>query len=116
MSSELPEIGQLRLRLAAVERRTTRLRWIGVAIAVTGVAGAVAGAAVVRHGFLAGQGSLEARRVVLRDESGAMRAVLGMRNDGSVALVLADGEARPRAMLGVARDGVPALGLSDRQG
>lgn len=117
MTAELPDIEQLRLRLATLERRTARLRWTaGVTGAALVLTLGVAGTGAVRRGALSRDGSLEGQQVVLHDATGAVRAVLGVRSDGSVGLMLADGEARPRAMLGVARDGGPALGLSDRQG
>jgi hypothetical protein len=56
--------------------------------------------------------------VVLRDPEGRTRALLGVRADGSVALIMSDAEATPRVMLevGVGPDGASALGLSDSQG
>jgi hypothetical protein len=114
----MTEIDELSVRLAAVERRATRLgRASGVIGLALGFALALAGTAAYREERLARTAErLQGREVVLRDVAGRVRGVLGIRADGGVALMLADAEAQPRALLAVAREGTPALGLSDGQG
>jgi hypothetical protein len=115
MEVRIDEIEHLRARIARVERRGAR---------ITGAAALLVALVTLGSGLIVYReeraprptDSLEAHQVVLRDVTGTVRATLGIRADGGVALVLDDGRATPRAILGLGSDGEPALGLSDRYG
>jgi hypothetical protein len=104
--------------------------------------GGLVGLAVLGVLFLTGAVSipetLEARHFVLRDQSGKMRAALGMRPDGTPGLAffekdgrvrlsldlgpdgpavhLMNGIGKPQAALAMRPDGTPGLGLFDPAG
>jgi hypothetical protein len=114
----VPDIEALHARLMIVERRAT---WVTRAAGAAGVlvllAATLAGAIVYRERSLASTSErLEGQQIELRDGAGKVRALLGVRADGSVALIMSDAHAIPRMMLGLGPDGVPALGLSDSEG
>ncbi|HEX7090447.1 MAG TPA: hypothetical protein VF192_09935 [Longimicrobiales bacterium] len=59
---------------------------------------------------------VQARRFVLRDENGLIRAVLGMQPDGSSRFALQDRDGLPRLQLTLLSDGSPGVALKDREG
>jgi hypothetical protein len=110
----------LHARLVIVERRAVRMvRVAGAAGVVVVLAAALAGAIVYRERTLASSSErLQARQIELRDGAGNVRAVLGTRADGSVALMMSGADAIPRIILGVGGGpaGTPALALNDDEG
>src|SRR5689334_23444109 len=59
---------------------------------------------------------LRARRLVLVDDMGRVRATLGPTTDGSAALRLLDGDERARAELAIDANGTTTLTLRDGAG
>lgn len=114
----VPHIEALHARLMIVERRAAwATRGAGAAGILVLLAATLVGAMVYReHSLATTSVRLEAQQIELRDGAGQVRALLGIRADGSVALVMSDADATPRIMLGLGPDGVPALGLSDSEG
>jgi hypothetical protein len=110
----------LHARLVIVERRAVRMvRAAGAAGVVVVLAAALPGAIVYRERTLASSSErVQARQIELRDGAGNVRAVLGTRADGSVALMMSGAHAIPRIILGVGGGpaGTPALALNDDEG
>jgi hypothetical protein len=92
-------------RLETLERESRRWKRVGLLVLVGAAAGLVMGQ--VR----APADTIEARRVVVKDASGAPRGVLSGTNDGAV-LELYDKDGDRRAVLGLAGDGSVVLSLS----
>jgi hypothetical protein len=108
-------------RLDEVERDNRRLRRLGMYVLV--VAGALLGlaAAIVvvaaRHGMPGFVPELtEARRFVVRDEEGRVRATLGSNKDGTAQLLLQDAGGRERLRVSVLTDGGAGVALVDSSG
>jgi len=59
---------------------------------------------------------VQAKRFVLRDDEGLIRAVLGMQPDGSSRFALQDRDGQPRLQLTLLSDGSPGVALKDREG
>ena len=105
-------LDHLTQRLDRLERENRRLRLLG-ALALLGAS------ALVLMGQTAPSpvvNTLEAERFVLRDGAGNVRASLGLRPDGTAALVLADDTQQERVVLSVTAPGLAGLDLSDRTG
>jgi hypothetical protein len=105
-------------RIDVLERQNQSLRRNSLVMVV-----AVCVMAALTAALVVGAGSdgrvadtLEARRFVLRDAGGAVRAVLGMTPDGAARLVLQDREGRERMKLTLLPDGSPGLSFADRDG
>jgi len=64
----------------------------------------------------AAKSEIKARRFVVVDAQGKLRALLGVGDDGTPELSMSDVQGKPRASLHVAADGRPTLGMSDAQG
>lgn len=110
----------LRMRLDRMERESRRLRRAStallVAFAVLVGLGSVGGYIMWQRGTTVGADVVQARRFVLRDGAGRVRAMWGTTDDGSAQLVLQDHDGRPRARLSVLHDGSPGLALVDPDG
>ena len=109
--------GELERRLEALERlsremegRHRRWRRLGVGLIGCAVVAGLAGAASQKPV------SLEAREFVLRDETGAMRAALAVRPDGTPGFGLFDKSGRMRLSFELDADGRPGLNLHDDEG
>jgi hypothetical protein len=59
---------------------------------------------------------VQAKRFVLRDDEGLIRAVLGIQPDGSSRFALQDRDGQPRLQLTLLSDGSPGVALKDREG
>lgn len=59
---------------------------------------------------------VRARRFVLVDAAGEVRASLAVRPDGAPGLILLDAAGKPRVVLAVRSDGAPHLTLFDAAG
>jgi hypothetical protein len=106
-------------RVDVLERENRNLKRNSV-LMIVGVGIMVALSATMLLSMRAAEGrvaeSVEARRFVLRDGSGAVRGVLGMTADGATRLVLQDGEGRERMKLTLLADGSPGIAFADREG
>jgi hypothetical protein len=119
VSAGVPDVDALHARLATLERRTGRVTLCAGAAGVLAVLAAALAGVVSRQASTARPSqSLEGRQIALRDSAGKLRALLGVRADGSVALMLSDAAATPRIMMGVGvgPESTPVLALSDNQG
>jgi len=103
------EPASLETRLATLERRASRLRWVALL--------AVALAAATPAWLLLGERSpiVESKLWMVRDSSGTVRALFGLTNDG-VALTMYDSTGQVRLDLGLAPGGVPGLLLLSERG
>ena len=97
-------------RLGRLERRNQRLITLGTAIALGLTAIIVMGQAAPKSGVL------EAQRVVLKDKTGKIRAVLGEGADGEIGLLVYDGKQRPRAMVAMDDNDLPMMRVLDDGG
>jgi hypothetical protein len=106
-------------RLDYVERENRRLRRLshlllaGLAI-LLGLTTSLL--VVFARQSMAAADVVQARRFVLRDENGLIRAVLGMQPDGSSRFALQDRDGQPRLQLTLLSDGSPGVALKDREG
>jgi hypothetical protein len=99
------------LKLAELQRSNRRLRvMIGALVLV--------GAAAITMAQTSSNGSevIEARQVVLRDDSRRVRAVLGTTPDGAAGLNIDDASGKARISLDVDYAGSPGLDLFDQNG
>ena len=64
----------------------------------------------------AAKSEIKARRFVVVDAQGKLRALLGVGDDGTPELSMSDVQGELRASLHVAADGRPTLRMSDAQG
>lgn len=98
-------------RMERLERDNRRLRQFALAIACGTLAVFLTGQTVPRPP------TLEAQRLVLKDQRGAIRAVLGaVSDDEPFGLLVLDARGRIRGKLGVQEDGAPVLALADERG
>lgn len=115
----------------SLSRKVRRLRTAGMGVAALMAVLFLTGAVTIPQ-------SLEAKHFVLRDDSGKMRATLGLRADGTPGLAfyekdgrarlsldlgpngpavnLMDGTGKPQAALATRSDGTPGLGFFDHDG
>jgi hypothetical protein len=108
-------------RLDVLERdnrrlqRSANLSFIGIAILLGLVVALVWVAG--RYGMPGSVArEVAARQFVLRDQSGTLRGVWGMGEDGAVRLVLQDQTGRPRVKVSLLGDGTSGLSFSDSTG
>jgi hypothetical protein len=59
---------------------------------------------------------IEAKRFVLRDGEGHVRAIIGVNQDNSSRIVLQDRDGRERLRLSLLADGSPGVSFTDREG
>src|SRR5215470_610907 len=90
-------------RFGRLERRHHLLASLGTAIALGIIAIVVMGQAAPKVGVL------EAQRVVLKDKTGKIRAVLGEGADGEIGLLVYDSKQRPRAMVAMDDNDLPMM-------
>jgi hypothetical protein len=90
-------------RLDRLERDNRRLVWVLLAV----FAGAVL--VLVERTNLIRRGTIEAEGLVLRDKTGAVRARLGLRADGSPELALCDTRGQDQIMLETSPDDTASL-------
>lgn len=108
-------------RILQAERDAARLRaqqrvMLGSAVAALLLAGAALAVAFARTAPSRVAEAVEARRFVLRDAAGVVRATLATRPDGAARVLLLDRGGTPRLQLSLLPDGSPGLTLSDAQG
>lgn len=106
-------------RLETVERENRRLRRLsGVLLAGLAILLGLTAALLAVYARQAGATAdvVQAQRFVLRDDSGLIRAVLGVQPDGSTRFALQDRDGRPRLQLTLLADGSPGVALKDREG
>ncbi len=109
MQSQTPDIHAVLERLEKLERQNRQLKR-AVALFIILVTSLILMSAAGRKGR-----TVEAGRIMLKDEAGTTRAVLGMRSAGP-GLALYDGDGvKVQALLTVLQTG-PALGLYDADG
>lgn len=108
-------------RLDTLERENDRLKRRSTAAVAT--AGALLGLSVILLGVALTRGlgggvadAVEARRFVLRDETGLQRGFFEVGERNTVRLVLRDTDGRERMRLALLPDGSPGLTLGDREG
>jgi hypothetical protein len=109
-----PELHEVLERLESVEKQNRRLKWAGSLLLI---AIALAGLAIVAVGRRTGPPEvIQARKFVLLDDKGRVRADLSMGRSGAEPeLALYDEEGRVRAVLDADVTG-PYLGFYDRNG
>ena len=111
-------VGPLSERLKKLERAYRRWKIVGamtVVLALTVIAGAAAPrsspSSPVPTPIPRTAGELHAKRFVLVDDAGKVRAVLGAATGADVSLGLFDNEGKLRSVLMVDADGIPRLEL-----
>jgi hypothetical protein len=112
MDAETADLGALDRRVALLERRLGRLRWIVVALALCAGVAAVLAARPRRPAV----GTVVAEKFVVRDREGRERAVLGLDHPGSpahspVRLGLSNQDGGSSAVMYLS-DGFAGLGIS----
>ncbi|MDT8342384.1 MAG: hypothetical protein RQ751_12795, partial [Longimicrobiales bacterium] len=113
---------QLLTRIGVMERHVHQLRGRNRMLGWGLLASmALAGTALLRPDLLSGvlapaPGRIEAREVVLVDETGRPRGAWTVGEDGGSSLTLMDPQHRPRLTLSVRREGDPGLSLSNQEG
>jgi len=112
LSDDLTErVARLEHQQAKLQRSNRHLRM------VSGAAFLLCGALVLMaQTNLQIADSIDARQFVLHDDSGKVRAALGMTEDGAVGLDLIDSKDRSRITLDVASNGTPGLDFFDENG
>jgi hypothetical protein len=109
--NEPPE-DQLMTRLEGLERENRRIKCIGGAALFGIVALLVMGQS--KPDQIAKV--IDAERFVVRDTSGAVRAVLGVNPDGNMGLEVRDRNGKAGVTLGMGANGNPALRLDGKDG
>jgi hypothetical protein len=96
-------------RLDGLERENRRLRWVTAGL-LTGFV--LLGAMAILSRDRGGR-TLEAQRLVIRDQDGRLRGSFGVDRDGLPALKVFDHRGHEQIELGVPSDDVATLALSD---
>ena len=102
---------RMELKLADLQRSNRRLKAIIGALVLVGGA-----FFTMAQASSSGTEVVETRQIVLRDDSGRVRAVLGTTAEGAVGLNLDDPSGKTRVTLDVDNDGSPGLDLFDQNG
>ncbi len=108
---------RLERRIAGLEARLVRGRWLA-RLGVVSLVVSIAAAVVVLRALAPGDGvwavdSVSTREVVLRDTDGIERGRLATDDDGRAHLALSDREGRARIRLTVLADGSPGVTIHD---
>lgn len=109
----MSQLEQLEQRIAALERANRRMRLLGIAVGATGAGLALLGAAQPAN---KPPEEIRARRFVVEDEHGVVRAQLGITKQGASVLALCDEAAKPRLLLRVIKEQGPEITLRDEKG
>jgi hypothetical protein len=103
---------QMMERLEHLEKENRRIKRIGAAILFGAVASLVMGQSKPDNIAKV----IDAERFVVRDASGAVRAVLGVNPDGNMGLEVRDKNGKAGVALGMGANGNPALRLDGKEG
>jgi hypothetical protein len=107
-----PLKGQMMKRLERLENENRRIKCIAAATLFGAVALLVMGQSKPDNIAKV----IDAERFVVRDTSGAVRAVLGVNPDGNMGLEVRDRNGKAGVALGMGANGNPALRLDGKEG
>jgi hypothetical protein len=109
MTTDIPSLNTLQLRLAKLEHQNRRMKQMGIAILIMVTA-------ILMMGQIRNTSTLTARRIVLNDAGGVPRLVLYMKVDGEPSMALYDRMGNMRAELSLQPGGYPRLSYLDPGG
>ena len=98
------------MRIERLERRNRHLRW-GMALMLVSLFVSFTSGAV----FNDANKPLATGGLVIQDDTGKVRAVLGCAADGGVALSFFDRRLRPRFSIGINENDMPGLSIKDKE-
>ena len=107
-----PPRNQVTRRLERLESENRRIKRLGAAAFFGAVALLIMGQSKSDHISKV----VDAERFVVRDASGAVRAVLGVNPNGNMGLEVRDKNGKAGVALGMGTNGNPALRLDGKQG